>query len=250
MALLHCQAQRELDPTSVELPRFLRFKLRELPSADTRGSGNPATRFMLVDHSFDDMKKSMRERPLFWQRAEPMRKEAIRMFSRDSTYGGPLAVEYYVPGSDVSGVVEWYPLARPLPTPLHDPATTTAVLNDLITFCVDSINLGFPLRFTKVGDPTPRPGRYVRSGKNWRFEELFSDWSRYRPGQHRNLDYALSRIKSGRSVSRLFYVLHAEQGIIAKDDDAEVLRRAGVSEAFIPFMRAMGAVPSRAGPAP
>ncbi|TFK78364.1 hypothetical protein K466DRAFT_570883, partial [Polyporus arcularius HHB13444] len=106
MALLHCQAQRELDPTSVELPRFLRFKLRELPSADTRGSGNPATRFMLVDHSFDDMKKSMRERPLFWQRAEPMRKEAIRMFSRDSTYGGPLAVEYYVPGSDVSGVVE------------------------------------------------------------------------------------------------------------------------------------------------
>ncbi len=238
MSLLHCQASRQVNPDSRELPRLLRFRIRHLPSPETRGSYNPASRFVLVKQSFGDIEESIRECPSLWKRADAMREQADQSFSIDPQghYTAPLAVEYFVPEADVSGMIEWFPLGEPLPTPPHDPATTTIVLNDLITVCVNSINLGFPLRTTKSGDIYPRPGRFVRSGKNWKFEELFPDWDCYRPGQHRTLDYAHSQIKSGHSIPMLFLFLYTEMGIVTEDMHRETFRRMGVPEALIPSL--------------
>ncbi|KAI0700529.1 hypothetical protein C8T65DRAFT_742052 [Cerioporus squamosus] len=193
MALLHCQALRAVSPASVELPRFLRFC-----------------------DNFPDMEPSMREHPLLWERAEALRAEAVRAFSR--TQGSALhwrLSTYYVPESNVAGVMKWFPLAAPLPTLPHDPATTTVVLHDMINVCVNSINMGFPLRTTK----------------------------------HRALDYALSHIKSGRSIPMLFHFLHAQQGIIEEDENREALRRMGISESSISLLIALGAVLNRPNPA-
>ncbi|RPD59257.1 hypothetical protein L226DRAFT_103713 [Lentinus tigrinus ALCF2SS1-7] len=236
MCLLHFQASRERDPSSIELPRLIRFRMRYLPSPVAAGSRDPASKFMVVGHSFGDLETAIREEPKLWARVMAVREEADRIFSVIPGHGSSLAVEFYIPDADTSAMVEWYPLRAPLQTSPHDPATTTAVLNDLITFCMYSMNLGFPLRIIKPGDIFPRPGRFVRSGKNWKFEELFPDWSDYKPGQHRGLDYAHSQLKSGRAVPVLFHFLLIEQGIITEDVQHDALRRMGIPEWLIPLL--------------
>lgn len=77
---LHCDSNPGV-PFS-QLPRLLRFRLHRLTTrSDAHKHRNPATRFALVSHAFEDLDAYARKSSFVWEQSAVMRDEAHRTYT-------------------------------------------------------------------------------------------------------------------------------------------------------------------------
>ncbi|KAI0700518.1 hypothetical protein C8T65DRAFT_580272 [Cerioporus squamosus] len=204
------QLQRDANPDvpSSELSRLLRFRLRcQATISDTHKHRNPATRFLLVSHTFEDLDTYASNSELVWEQSAAMRDEAHRAYTLQyPRYTGQLfAVKYKVPGTH-AGAMNYFPVETPRAPAPGTPEQRRPILEDMAEFCTRSINHGFPMRMQVSGHAftlLAYPGTFVRSERRWTWQAIFEDWKSYTPGQHRRLDLAVAEMKTRMTIPQL-----------------------------------------------
>ncbi|KAI0737914.1 hypothetical protein C8Q80DRAFT_1358372 [Daedaleopsis nitida] len=117
---------------------------------------DPATKFAILEQSLESIEEYIREQPAAWDRAAPLREEMDRRHQGTPQYDGVLTVLYYVPGITTC-VTLFAPVWKPSPS--HFTATERMLmLEDMVEFCVASINDGFPLRRIREDQEAAVPG--------------------------------------------------------------------------------------------
>ncbi|KAI0737916.1 hypothetical protein C8Q80DRAFT_282197 [Daedaleopsis nitida] len=163
--------------------------------------------------------KSFYFRPLSDYLSQPAQRSAWEdkssarrsLLFKNIKYGGPdfvtiLHVCLCMDGLPQLERIIYVPVYRWSRTPV--PSETT--LRDAQSFCLASINNGFPLRCVlDVNPDVPLPGRFARRNGCWTWEPFFSSWDQYSPSPrtHKALDDALASFKSGLSPTDLVRVI-------------------------------------------
>ena len=177
-------------------PELMFFHLRPNPN-----SQNPATRFSVLEQSFEDLEEHTRTDKCWWDHTASRRDELRRQHGDKPDFAGILAVMYTVAGVRTMSM-EFFPVWKASPCEFTLEQRMPMML-DMVDFCAASINRDFPLRCTNGEQVIPVPGRYVRSeGRTWLWEPLFTDWESYQGG-HQALDFVLSNMRIGLSVPLL-----------------------------------------------
>lgn len=195
------------DVPTTELPRLFFAHLRCVTKPGS-GPRNPASKFEVFSVSAGDLDAFIAKHPQTWAQTAALRAESHRRFSDITRYTGLLAIRCFVQDTTY-GSITFAPMHSYTPplTPwfTHPTSNTpifsqTLILEDMIQFCMHSINSGFPLG-CQPEQHIPLPGRFSRVGGSWKWEPLFKDWSDYAPGQpgksHPGIDLAVSELQSG-----------------------------------------------------
>ncbi|KAI0737932.1 hypothetical protein C8Q80DRAFT_284070 [Daedaleopsis nitida] len=192
-AYMHWQDLAETTPQErhSELPRVFRFSMCHVsdeacsagsPSTQvpTNTTKNPATRFKLVSYTITRLEDYIHTRPDSWASTARMRQQCETYFAHDPAYNGMLVIEYCVGGViDQTHSIEFLPLWRNRRREQGQPQASSEVksilLRDLVAFCINSINGGFPLRCVEgTNQRVAYPGRCVREDGRWMWKPLFN----------------------------------------------------------------------------
>ncbi|TFK79144.1 hypothetical protein K466DRAFT_506076 [Polyporus arcularius HHB13444] len=185
-------------------------------STDLPSTRNPSLTFQyknsLLFNLRDDFIDTSGLRP-DWERGAAVRAAMNERYASHPLYAGVLPVIVNVEGFQLAQIL-YFPHFHPDPTTLTAGPILAAVrrhivLQDILSLIHGSINEGFPLRPAADSHfSTPAlPGRFVRSQGTWQWQQLFSDWSQYRRGQHRGLDKTLVGMKGGFSPPEIMVAL-------------------------------------------
>lgn len=170
-------------------PRQLHFILKCLCARGT--SHDPASTFELVGSRWVTIEeyKSTRIGALNWRIAAEGREDMDREYRGDPRYIGLLPVRFFVEDfTPSSGMLfpqhlSIAPFFRPPhPTESED---VRKMLADILVICASSIRLGLSLMSVErqLGVSLgPLPGRYVRTNKRWKWEQLLVNWEEYLKG--------------------------------------------------------------------
>ncbi|TFK82136.1 hypothetical protein K466DRAFT_500833 [Polyporus arcularius HHB13444] len=195
--------------------KMLSFSLTLRRPGDLHSNRNPSLVFRVEDQHLINLEERLARAPDFraqWELGAPARAAQNAKYATHPLFVGILPTICILQEMPAAGV-HYFPQFRSNPAmrpyaekiaPVRD-----IVLKDILHLGVGSINAGFPLRCVLGPPEDVLPGRFVRSHGTWTWQQLFSDWSQYRRGQHRGLDETLDGLRSGLPPSALIDLIHS-----------------------------------------
>ncbi|RDX52811.1 hypothetical protein OH76DRAFT_1344364 [Lentinus brumalis] len=218
-ALHMCAAVAVMQSSGVDASqnpqKMLSFSLTLRRPGDLHSNRNPSLVFRVEDQHLINLEERLARAPDFraqWELGAPARAAQNAKYATHPLFVGILPTICILQEMPAAGV-HYFPQFRSNPAmrpyaeklaPVRD-----IVLKDILHLGVGSINAGFPLRCVLGPPEEVLPGRFVRSHGTWTWQQLFSDWSQYRRGQHRGLDETLDGLRSGLPPSALIDLIHS-----------------------------------------
>ncbi|RDX52816.1 hypothetical protein OH76DRAFT_1344634 [Lentinus brumalis] len=183
---------------------------RRSVTPDLPSSRNPSTMLVVEDLRLLDLEESLTKGPDLraqWECGAPARAAKREKYATHPLFAGILPVVFTFDELPAAAATIYIAQCHPNPgtrpfaeqlAPIRD-----TILEDLMHLGVDSINAGFSLRAVLGASEGVLPGHFVRSHGTWTWQQLFSDWSQYRRGQHTGLDQTIDKLRSGFTPSTL-----------------------------------------------
>ncbi|KAI0688308.1 hypothetical protein C8T65DRAFT_700590 [Cerioporus squamosus] len=189
---------------------------RRSVTTDLPSNRNPSLIFQFKGQHLFDLEERLAGAPAFreqWEDGAPARAAKNAKYSSHPLFAGILPIllmcDKLAAPSGLEYIPQWHSNPAMLPYAETLAPMREAVLEDILHLAVGSINAGFPLR-SVIGPPTRvLPGRFVRKHGAWTWQQLFSDWTQYRRGQHAGLDETLAGLRSGLPPSDLIELIHS-----------------------------------------